>query len=350
MHGGGSAKDEKLRYRAPFLLMSRLHHQALFARWPRLRMRDRLRKISQTAPFENSLSPLAGWFWFLERRSIDSTSPAFQSLLDSFRGAMDPASTESEQPLPGGISFGEVDDDFSQSVALGIAGVHDLLSPIELLVLGQLAEADVFLSSEKIRNAHREDARALQRGMRSFACRVVRRHLGTQFGTTREAKYLAEYESLLGGDGNLATVRSHFQRLLHENLDRFQVPLTTTFGQPLPPEGQQVTLVIGKQKVKVVPPETRAERPGESLPFLLINQHPVPLTYPLYRSLMRLDAGLNVSSLPRDLVALLDATRAHVAGIAVRSREALEDDAEIVLASAGVRVSVDALNLSTEGA
>ena len=54
----------------------------------------------------------------------------------------------------------------------------------------------------------------------------------------------------------------------------------------------------------------------------------IPLTYDLFRSVVALRSGMLPASLPRPVVALLDATRARLAGLIVRDEDLL-DEAEI---------------------
>jgi hypothetical protein len=50
----------------------------------------------------------------------------------------------------------------------------------------------------------------------------------------------------------------------------------------------------------------------------------IPLTYELFRSLRELQAGMLPAALPRTVNALLDASRARLAGRLVRDEEALD--------------------------
>ena len=58
------------------------------------------------------------------------------------------------------------------------------------------------------------------------------------------------------------------------------------------------------------------------------SNQPIPLTYELFKSVRELRGGMLAASLPRTVTALLDTTRARLAGRIVRDEEQL-DGAEI---------------------
>jgi hypothetical protein len=115
--------------------------------------------------------------------------------------------------------------------------------------------------------------------------------------------------------------------LLNSN-GQFEVSLNTTFGEPLPPSPRRATLAATKQRVR--PRATNMDgRPRPPLNFLNIGSgqaaQPVPLTYDLYKAVVDLGQGLLQASLPSTVVALLDSTRARLAGALVRDQALLED-------------------------
>lgn len=82
-----------------------------------------------------------------------------------------------------------------------------------------------------------------------------------------------------------------------------------------------------KQKVRSRPlPGT--DRPTASLRFLGVgsgaSSQSIPLTYELFKSVRELRQGMMPASLPRPVIALLDTTRAKLAGTIVRDEELLE--------------------------
>ena len=84
-----------------------------------------------------------------------------------------------------------------------------------------------------------------------------------------------------------------------------------------------------------------AGRPDPAIRFLSIGAgdraHLLPLTYDLFSAVRKLEEKMLPASLPRAVVALLDASRAKLAGSLVRDGDALED-AVIELGTMGFSV------------
>lgn len=101
------------------------------------------------------------------------------------------------------------------------------------------------------------------------------------------------------------------------------------------------------QKVRQVPLQQDDSRPRLPVRFLSVGSgaasQPVALTYQLFKATKSLRKGMIPASLPRSVVALLDTTRAKLAGAVVRNEEALEGS-EISL---GVRNDVIVRNFDT---
>ena len=108
----------------------------------------------------------------------------------------------------------------------------------------------------------------------------------------------------------------------------FEVSLTTTFGQPLPPEQRQAILVTSPRPVRPLFPHTEG-RPRAPICFLSVgdgkSSQPIALTYDLFKAIQELNRGLSPASLPKAVVALLDTTTAMLAGPIVRDADVLMD-------------------------
>jgi hypothetical protein len=173
-----------------------------------------------------------------------------------------------------------------------------------------------------------ETVARVQGWVRDFACRYTRRAVGVRAGATREATTLADFERVASGDVRLLhEAIKQIDALLNDG-DRFAVSLNTTFGEPQPPVQRRAVLVTTKQRVKARD-WPAGDRPRPPMRFLEAGTkeagHSIALTYELYRSVRELRRGMQPASLPRPVVALLDATRARLAGSIVRSEEMLED-------------------------
>lgn len=130
-------------------------------------------------------------------------------------------------------------------------------------------------------------------------------------------------------------------RLLNTN-DKFEVSLTTTFGQPMPPTTLRAVLVTSKQPVKPRT-DTLSGRPMSPMRLLRVGRNrgeqTIALTFDLYRSIRLLEAGLSRASLPTEVNALIDATKARLSGPIVRDPEGLEDSS-IELGASGTRIEL----------
>lgn len=333
------SKPDLAKLRAPFLLLSAQYQHALFGRWPRLT--GRWFKEDLRALRLEHQHTLQGLHAFLSSARGASVPGTLDAQLSGLSDALDPAIANPDTPFDtstrNSVTLREVDAKFSQSVAEGLKFVRRHLSVLEIDVLVRLAEADQQLSEADVRRRRPLAARRLQSFARDFACRLVRRSLGVRFGVVREHRILEDFAKVLKGDDVLLhEVVKQVESLLNHN-ERFVVVLNKTFGEPPPPESWRAELSTGKQKVKPRPLPT-PDRPPAAVRFLLVGSgatlQPIPLTYELFRSVRELKLGLLPASLPRPVVALLDTTRARLAGRVVRDEDAL-DGAEIRLGTRG---------------
>jgi hypothetical protein len=164
--------------------------------------------------------------------------------------------------------------------------------------------------------------------VRDFACRFVRRSVGARSASVRDGPTLLVFQKVLEGDETLLhEAIKQVESLLNEK-DRFVITLNTTFGEPLPPPQRRATLITDKQKVRArqLPGD---DRPNASVRFLSVGSgeasQSIPLTYELFKAVRELRQGLLPASLPRPVIALIDTTRARLAGAVVRNEELLED-------------------------
>ncbi|MFD2376833.1 hypothetical protein ACFSTJ_04400 [Ottowia pentelensis] len=112
------------------------------------------------------------------------------------------------------------------------------------------------------------------------------------------------------------------------NGEKFEVPLTTTFGQPAAPVALRASLVTSKQSIRPLDDDTE-DRPWSSTRYLKVGkgqrEHAIALTFELYRAIELISAGLSRASLPREVNALIDATKATLSGPIVRDEDSLAD-------------------------
>lgn len=319
---------------AIFWLVAAQYQHALFNRWDKRVAASLLRDIRELGLQDQSPTAM-GLHYFLQSRSGGHAPAMIAPLLDGLVDLLDPAmaSPDAEVVLWGGATrLGELDTRFSRSVREGLefAISRRALSANERLLLERLAGLDELLSNPKLRLKKPTAATRIQRLVRDFSCRLARRSVGARQAIVPSAVTLETFQRVVAdADGHghdLREIANQVEDLLN-NDHNFDVSLTTTFGQPLPPARRRATLVVSRRRVA---PRfaTHQGRPRPSICFLDVElgatAQPVALTYELFKAVTELESGLSPASLPRSVLALLDTTRARMSGWIVRDREVRE--------------------------
>lgn len=291
---------------------------------------------------------LRGLQYFLASRKSTYLPATIASLLENLCSLLDPALASPDYKVAvssrNHIKLGELDIRFSRSLAGGIEFVrkYQILSKIEIDLLKRLADADALLSAPSIRRKKPTAANRIQRVLRDFSCRLVRRSICSRSAVVGDTETLASFQRIVEEEDNgqtLFEVAKQVKELLNTR-QGFEVSLTTTFGQPLPPSQRQATLIVQPRPVKMLQLPTQG-RPRSPICFLQIgtgmSQQPIPLTFDLFKAVKELEKGLSPASLPRTVVALLDTTHARLSGPIVRDPEILSD-ATIKLGTDGTEI------------
>jgi hypothetical protein len=325
-------KPDSLRLAVPFILAGAQYQHALFGSWPRSGING-LRRDLKDLQLE-SQPGLMGLYHFLAGRRTASFPATLESQLAGLCELLDPAMADPEMEVAVSanttITFRDLDTRFSQSVGEGVKFIrkYQCLTHLELEVLARLEVADRRLSDIDIVNRKPATAGRVQLLVRDFACRFVRRSIGVRSASVHDGPTLLAFQKVLeGNEALLHEAVKQVESLLNEK-DRFVITLNTTFGEPLPPVQRRATLITDKQKVRArqMPGD---DRPNVSLRFLGVGSgersQSIPLTYELFKAVRELRQGLLPASLPRPVIALIDTTRARLAGAVVRDEELLED-------------------------
>lgn len=345
------AKREAKRVRGLFKLLAAQYQHALFGVWPVERAAT-LRSDIRELKLENQPA-LVGLQQFLTLDKRRETTSTLRTQLAAVSALLDPAvaSPALEVALSANttIKFEDLDRRFSLSIKEGRVFLqkYQCLSAIEINLLKSLEEADAVLSDESIRRRRPAVAERMQALIRLVACRIARRSVGVRAGITKDSDVLVEFDQVLSGDSvALQEATQQVQSLLNKER-QFLVSLNTTFGEPLPPPERRVILTTDIQKVRQMPLQQDDSKPRSPVRFLSVGSgaaaQPVALTYQLFKATKLLRKGMIPASLPRSVVALLDTTRAKLAGAVVRNEDALEGS-EIEL---GLRNDVIVRNFGT---
>lgn len=317
---------------ALFQLVAAQYQHALFHRWDREAGPSLLRDIKELGLEDDNTA--MGLQWFLASRRVQYLPATIGTSLDGLVDIMDPAladpDTEVQVTQRTTWWLRDIDVRFSRSINEGVDYVRkfQVIPRMELELLDRLAILDADLSNSAVRRKRPQAASRVQRMCRDFACRIVRRTVGMRTATVLDAAILADFQAVVEDEAgsDLYDVAREVERLLNTNQD-FEISLTTTFGQPLPPPMQRATLVVPARPVKPLE-EHAVDRPRNPIAFLRVgagrSSQPIALTYDLFKAVKELERGMSVASLPRTVLALLDTARARLSGPIVRDRDILD--------------------------
>jgi hypothetical protein len=335
--GKAASRPRREQLTALFYIATSGYQHALFHQWDHhaaASLAQDLKDLAIGDHDDGAARTLRGLQYFLQDRKKPYLPATIMASLAGLSTSMDPAlaSPDGEVAVSGRAKafLWEIDSRFSRSLADGAEFMRkrQVLSTGELELLARLAAADKVLSAPAVRRKRPAAAGRVQRMLRDFACRLVRRSICTRSAVVANASTLRSYQLVVeeGHGKRIYEVAQQVKRLLNSK-HGFEVSLTTTFGQPLPPPQRQAVLVVQPQLVAPIPPAT-AGRPPPPIRFLRVGQgrsaQPIALTYDLFKAVEELERGLSMASLPRAVVALLDTTRAKLAGPIVRDQAALD--------------------------
>lgn len=339
------AKPNRLSSTAIFSLVSSQYEHALFHRWDRDAGGALLKNLKELG-LENDNTAM-GLAWFLNTRRSTYLPATIAPFLEGVVEILDPclANPDTSFELGRGrtIFLRDIDVRFSRSVAEGLAYVKKfgMFSEAELDLVERLSTLDGHLSTPLVRRRKPTSAGQVQRLVRDYACRLIRRTIGARTATVLDGIILGDFQRVIedeGGD-DLYYVAREVERLLNSERD-FEISLTTTFGQPLPPANRRAMLVVPARPVE--PMETSSEsRPQSPIAFLKVGTgksvQSIALTFDLFKAVKELERGMSPAALPRSVVALLDTARARLSGPMVRDPEIL-DRARIKIGAGGLVV------------
>ena len=317
---------------AIFQLVSARYQHALFHCWDTDQVQP-LRKAIGDLDLKDDNTAM-GLLWFLDSRKAPYLPTMISDPLEGLGRLLDPALTDPDRLVRLSdeceIPLREIDARFSRSVQEGIdlLSGFGILSMPEVDLLSRLARLEEYLSKPIVRRKRPATAASVQRFTRDFACRISRRSIGSRLALVPDNKILEEFRTILEdpSQNGLYAVAREVEGLLNKDRD-FEISLTTTFGQPLPPAPMRATLVVQSQPVN--PFDLQADgRPRPPISFLRFGEgqssQPIALTYELFKAMKELERGMSPASLAEGVLALLDTARARMAGPLVRDERVLD--------------------------
>jgi hypothetical protein len=324
-------RPDAAKLRAPYLLLAAQYQHALFGKWPTIGVNKFRRDLSDASMLDDAA--FMGLYHFLFSAKSRSGPPTLEEQLTDLHEKLDPAIADSdmEVAISGNttIKYLELDIRFSQSISEGLTYIqrYRCLTPIEIDVLRALGASEQKLIESDVARIKPTTVSRIRGVARDFACRLVRRSIGMRAARVRDADILDRFRLVASGDLNLLHDASKQVDTLLNSDEKFVVNLNTTFGEPVPPPPRRAALTTSRQKIRILK-ASGGERPESSIRFLAVgtgsSEQRIPLTYDLFKSASELRNGMAPASLPRTVVALLDTTRARLAGQVVRDQELLD--------------------------
>lgn len=315
-------------------LVSRLYQHRLFPLWPSLRSGSYAKAGQELSRARiPELEPARSLLLWMGFRHVRATTDLVALIRGSWSDLLDPALAP-----PGAVLFEsgkhawsirDVEERFSLSVKDGLGLVKRALAPLEVDLLADLARADEFLVGEDLPSNLSRYAKDIQEAIRQFSCRLVKRSIGVRQGVCRDVDDFQAFHAATSEPDGLREFKKQLQSLLHDDRGQFCSSLVTTFAQPVPDRARNVTLMAPRVPVKVLEAGQSDSRPLDTVPYITIKDHVIPVTFALFSALREVGRGMLHASLPGDIFALLDATKSIVTGQVIRDPNILSDEPRI---------------------
>lgn len=238
---------------------------------------------------------------------------------------------------------------YSRSIAIGnITFLNNKkihLSTIENDILSELASIDNILSQTMVSQNEIIYIRPLQIFIRKFACYLIRLKDGVLTATVKNENLYEEYIKLLNNsfsEENYTRKKEikTLKKLLFNKVDKgyeFKYELNKTFGQPSLADKNTLILIAPDNDIKPHLNKThKGSRPHEIYPFYDIILHndniiTIPLTFDLFKAIKNLENKLNVASLPKSVLAMIDKCKSLILGADVIARNNLVQNEKVYI-------------------
>jgi hypothetical protein len=336
-------------------LVSRLYHHRLFSKWPALRSkthREAKNKILNKSQLDKVVEKdgrhiAYEHFNFLAYRRPAQFSSITSILLSDHFSTLDAGSASGYSEYKPDLNAVICDERFSLSIDDGLSEVHKSLSTLEIKLLKQLAKADNDLSPSLFDKSKHKHARLLQSSLRKFASILSKRSLGVRSGICADHDIFSAYKTIGQNKDSKKKIVRQFSALINKE-DRFRAGLATTYGQPVTNNRRDIALYTKKIKLSYPNLDQIADRPGNLLPFLELNDLKIPVTFQLYKSLNGVASGMMEASLPEEVYAMIDGIKSRIAGRIIRDPNILEDELFLLIGKNRVNIEIDNHEIETE--
>lgn len=333
--------------KSAFDLSSHLYTHRLFSIWPKLTA------ISKGRKFKDIFEVLKAnqgdqLFKVLAYRKKDENTFISNLIKTQFSQLLDPANLSGSNLKIESINSTilEIEDHFSNSVAFGYSEVEKGLNELEKVFVLRLIKIEEKLINLEISKNLATQLDFIVNIHKSFVCKFIKRSLGVKNGFTNDDEYITEYIRLLdvGDKSELKKYQKLFKRVLNPN-DEFIVSLSNTFGQPKSEHSRNILLKVNSISVKLEHSDIKNESiPRVYIPYFEILKKRTPLSYGLYKSLMKIEKGVNQASLPSEVMAQIDSLVSKIGGVIVRDPNHLSN-ASITIGNMPLELTLDGTDI-----
>ena len=310
-------------FKSIFNLSSHLYPNQLFSEWPKFTQVSKGNSYKNAFAFiKQSDGSIKNFFSVLGYRKHSSKSHISSLLTNQLAPNLDPAAISGEELKyrEEDFTISKIEDLFSNSISLGVTPFKMHLNSLESKMFYFLENAEFEIHNINSNKSLNSQFQFIENILKSFACRYLKRILGTKNGITKDHEFLGNYIKLMKFDNkkDLRSISKLFEKLLHED-ERFVISLTNTFGQPTSEAIRNTYLKVKKIELSESFPNRCYDGvPRNYFPIISILGYNINITYVLYKSLCKIDTGLNQSSLPSEIKAMLDSLVSKVGGKIVR--------------------------------
>ncbi|AVR46778.1 hypothetical protein C7S20_16750 [Christiangramia fulva] len=342
------------RIKTVWKLSDHLYHAKLYSKWPSFHSFVRSKKnrdINQILHHSEYASALLGYFSY--NRSMNVNKPVIGSFLDDhFFPLINPSQLSNINDDFNKLfeNVKKIESYFSYSVRAGYDQIKEYLNPLENELFNQLIEVERELD-EKVReiNSSNSQIDRFLSIVRIIAIRYFKRVYFTSKGLSKDEIYLREYRQLNPqidkSKQQLKEAKNLFDSLI-QGKDDLSLVLNSSISQPSLSIDSQVKLIVGRVTLDheyVINDVDDVPRNNIAV-FKIVfatKDIPVPLTYQLYKALAQLKEGVRASSLPTEVLAMLDNIKSRLTGITVRGGLNILRNAKIQIGDSSFYYRVD---------
>jgi hypothetical protein len=329
------SNDVKTEITSLWSLNEHLYHTRLFNKWPSFNSISRSRSGDYHSILAASDELKSFFSYFSYVRPKQAYRPDISKIIDNqFFNTMDPGQISNvELDIENGaLTLNEIESLFSYSVNTGQKKIEKYLNPLEDSLFSLLARLESTVDNDIRMNTSNSNSKIDEviAILRSTGSRYFKRIYFSKIGYSKDYKYLNEFSGLSADKdldlSKLKNAKRLFDQLIHDKT-KLDLSLNTSFAQPEPDILNKISLIVNGVQIKTKYTEIKyMDVPRSQSAILTIKtktSYHIPLTYQLHKALMMIDNRIRTSSLPEEVIAMLDNIKSRLGGIIVRDDDHL---------------------------